>query len=430
MRIVLFSPVGNQSAIGRVSALVIGALREQGHDVAVVSIDETVQAEADQLPDLGFVPHWTDDDAVRDAVRDADAIVHQIGNSYRFHAGSIVWLDRVGGIVCLHDHFLGHLFLEWTVRGHESEGSAVIEEWYGRSLNWFFDTARQGDIIAECWPAITFVEWLVSKSTAVITHSDNRLGPILDGSGGPVAIVPMPYDFSTTHERVASPDLNRTTILTFGVINPNKQADAVIRAIASNGTASQSTRYRLVGAIESTMRRHLSDLASSLSVDLTILGQVSDDDLAREIDAADVIACLRHPSLEAASASAIEAMLARKLVIVTNTGFYASLPDDAVLKVNPDNLVLELADRLSQVRRTPRMTKEYGARAEAYARATFVADNYATEIVAMVQRTEDGRAVREALAPIVATYGEWGMDPRSTLLAETTLVTDFFSAPR
>lgn len=429
MRIVLFTPVSAQSAIARVSTLVCDALRKDGHDVAIVSIEEIRQPTSEQRAGFGAVTHWTDEDAVHELLRDADAIYYQVGNSYRFHAGSIVWLGRVGGIVCLHDHFLGHLFVEWASRGNEAEADRIAHEWYSVSLEWLFGVVRAGGLFEELWPAVTFLEWLTSKSTGIVTHSDNRLAAILEGSSGPLAIVPLPYDSRVaTSPATSRPATGSTTILTFGEVNANKQADAVLRAIAADDAVRRSTQYRVVGSIDSTMRASLTELARDLGVELVLTGRVDGDELAREILGAGVIACLRQPSLEAASASTIESMLAAKAVIVVDTGFYASLPDDAVLKVSAQSLERGVTELLLRLQHEPRLATDYGARAQRYARETFVADRYARQLVEMAAKVELDRGTREAMRPTIEAFAGWGIAADSPLLAESNAIAEFFAS--
>ena len=68
---------------------------------------------------------------------------------------------------------------------------------------------------------------------------------------------------------------------------------------------------------------------------------------------ADVIASLRWPALEGASASAIEGMLAGKPVIVTDVGFYQTLADSCVLKVRSEHMVEDLAAHLVHLAQDP-----------------------------------------------------------------------------
>ncbi|TAL40907.1 MAG: hypothetical protein EPN91_12030, partial [Salinibacterium sp.] len=164
MRVTIFTPVSRSSAIGRVSMLVGRALRELGHEVVFICTEDLGTVPEDMLPTPGPVSHWTQDADVRLILETTDVIVHQVGDNYRFHVGSLEWLDKVGGIVCLHDFFIGGLFVQWSEQGHQAEADRIMQEWYGKPLEWYYDLARNGKHISGTWPEITFGEWVASKA--------------------------------------------------------------------------------------------------------------------------------------------------------------------------------------------------------------------------------------------------------------------------
>ncbi len=86
------------------------------------------------------------------------------------------------------------------------------------------------------------------------------------------------------------------------------------------------------------MRTRLESLIDThqLRQSVVIHGEVNDPTLQAFLRDADVISCLRWPALEGASASTIEGMLAGKPVIVTDVGFYQTLPGSCVLKVRSE----------------------------------------------------------------------------------------------
>ena len=427
MRIVLFTPVGAGSAIARVSVLVHRALVDGGVFVDVVGTD--ADAEGPRVVGFENALHWTDETAVTAILETGADVVHQLGDSYFFHRGTIEWLPRTGGVICLHDFFLGSLFWEWSTKGHEAEAHRVLEEWYGSSLADFYALAATGSMITETWPTVTFVEWLVCQADGVITHSDSHLTPLLEGTAAPVDVVAMPYDFDVRREPRQRDRTGRTQVLTFGVINPNKCAADVIRAIGGDAELRGVLEYRLAGSIEDSERELLTALAHSQGVHLTILGPVSSVDLAHELDEADVVVCLRNPSIEAASASAIEAMLTANAVIVADTGFYSSLPRDAVLHTRPEDLIGGVRRALHRVHDEPGLAAELGQRARDYALATFRADRYADRVVAMCELASRNRPFLSAVRATTHRLGEWGMSANSELLASSRAVLDFFAPP-
>jgi glycosyltransferase involved in cell wall biosynthesis len=199
-----------------------------------------------------------------------------------------------------------------------------------------------------------------------------------------VHIVPLAYEVLRCEEinDVYEYDRNDSfNILTIGHVNANKRAAQVIRAIGNSSLLNRRSVYRLVGKVQPEIARGLSGLAGGHKVNLIISGEVDDAALASALARADVVSCLRWPSLEAASASAIEAMLYRKATIVTDTGFFKELPESVVKKLDPGNEVASIQVALEYLASNSNSRSELGARAAAWARATFSAENYAFRIL-------------------------------------------------
>jgi glycosyltransferase involved in cell wall biosynthesis len=227
-----------------------------------------------------------------------------------------------------------------------------------------------------------------------------------------VRVVPLAWDLRLAVERWKAPGgPHPLSILTFGTINHNKSADLVIRAIAHDESVRAGSEYRLVGAVEPPVAEELRALAEQLGVRISIAGAVDESELARELAEADVVCCLRLPALESASASAIESLLAGKATIVADHGFYASLPDDTVVKIDPERIEIELGPALAALAADPRARSSLGARGRRYARSTFRADNYADELLDLAREVDGYRAQRELARAYGAIYAAWGAEP-------------------
>lgn len=414
MRILVFTPVGMQSAIAKVSRMVVGELEAQGHRVDIVSTQKVHPASRDVRPEFSDFVDWRDP-GVQSMIDGADIVWHQVGNSYDLHAGNVHWLPKSRGIVSLHDYFLGGLLWGWASDGHLAEAHLLAASWYGRSIQWIYDLALPSRLQKASWPKYTYSEWMVVHADAVIAHSDLALANVLAATGAPVEVLPLPYDASVDHD-ASDPNITskygRKTVLTFGGINENKAADVVIAAMSANTETRDALEYRLVGSVAEEMRASLASLAEIMGVRLTIVGQVTDERLSAELANADLVCCLRIPSLESASATAIESMLWSKPTIVADTGFYSSLPDDTVFKVHADRVADELIELLDGFARG---TVVYGERAEnarRYAEATFVAPSYAARLVEIAGTANEHRAESDIVRAYTTVLGEWGLsDP-------------------
>ncbi|NJM34487.1 MAG: glycosyltransferase, partial [Rhodomicrobium sp.] len=208
-------------------------------------------------------------------------------------------------------------------------------------------------------------------------------------------------------------------VLTIGHVNRSKRAESVIRAIGDSPVLRSQLSYQLVGAIEPDVADQLKHLADSCGVRLDIQGRVDDDSLCRAIHQADIVSCLRLPALEGASASAIEAMLHGKAVVVANTGFYRDLPDRCVRKIDPGNEVADLQDALEDLHLNPDKRISMGLLAKEWAERTFVASDYAKQLVDISLDAIGARQVNAMLQHFVEISASWSPDPLAVMNSDT-----------
>ncbi|WP_168709998.1 glycosyltransferase family 4 protein [Massilia sp. Mn16-1_5] len=416
MKVVMFTPGLQASAIGRMATLVVHALRAAGHEVTIVrSEQETLMRQAPH--DFGGeVLAWTDQARVGAVIGSADSVIYQVGDNYEFHVGCLEWLERAPGIVCLHDFFLGHLFWAWAQR-HPARAEAVLKAWYGDTVaTGYFGHPDSGAFIAATADTAPMTEWIGAMALGVVTHSNWGAQRLCRSCPGPVQVMPLPYNAPAGGAQVSTADQRNFRVLTVGHVNPNKRVASVIRAIGNSTELRDHAVYRLVGHVQTETVVSLSSLARNHQVNLVISDELDNAALITAIDQADVVTCLRWPSLEAASASAIEAMLYGKPVIVTDVHFYSELPDDCVLKIDPDDEVASLQRALEQLYHSPELRRQLGARAREWANATFRADRYADCLIVMAQDTSRVRPALAAVEQFTQTLSRWGAT--SSLLEE------------
>ena len=400
MKFVLFSPFAKASAIGRVTALIVEACSSLGHSATIVRTEhEDLLDSPAHVCSASLIP-WTDTSAVRAAIQDADALVYQIGNNYRYHRGGVHWLDIAPGIVCLHDFLLAHLFAEWA-EGRHPDATRVLSDWYGEfAAMEFFETASPEEFaeMASCRYPMT--EWIGSMAHGVISHSRWGMARVAQSCPGPLRVVPLPYDAPACKPATATSFSSGKpfSILTVGHMNPNKRVESVIRAIGTSAALRDRVSYRLCGRIEPPTELSLKSLAGKFGVDLVISGETDDAVLQDAMNNADIVCCLRWPSFEAASATAIEGLLYGKAVVVTDTAFYGELPDDCVEKISPENEIPELRAALERLHADADARSAMATRGQAWAAQTFNALSY-------VEQLADFSRLTSAAAPLIGMVG-------------------------
>jgi glycosyltransferase involved in cell wall biosynthesis len=307
---------------------------------------------------------------------------------------------------------------------------AILQSCYGEEVAAsYFAYDNPEDYIEGTREKAPMTEWVAAMATGVITHSSWDIQRVLRSYPGPVEVIPLAYDkpkaSPATGSGSASGPAGRSAkvdgmlILSIGRINANKRIDSVLRAIGTSPHLRNTAILRLVGHIESNVQARLSALAHSLGVRLLISGEVDDATLAQAIERADVVCCLRFPPLEAASASAIEAMLYGKPVIVTDTGFYRELPDDCVCKVRPDHDIGDLQEKLVFLSQHPAERSALGCRAAQWATATFSPRLYAVRLADFALRAARTQPVIEASRFFSNLLVSWGATSEGLPMQDT-----------
>jgi hypothetical protein len=131
---------------------------------------------------------------------------------------------------------------------------------------------------------------------------------------------------------------------------------------------------------------------------------VDEERLRRFFVDADISCCLRNPTLEAASASTIEAMQYGKAVIVLDHGFYKELPDDCVCKIPVDNEVTGLRNQLELLCKDQAYRKRLGEKARNYAIHTFRPEQYARNIIEMCAQVPKASICRDRVNQATQYY--------------------------
>jgi glycosyltransferase involved in cell wall biosynthesis len=408
MKLIIFTPAVKMSAIGRMTSLVTRALVAAGHDVTVVRAEsthllsrETHDFQAPAIP-------WTETDLVADLASQADSIVYQIGNSFEMHQGCLDWISKLPGIVCLHDFYLGHLFYEWA-QAHRDLANETIRAWYGEEVQVsFFNHSNGEDFLEHTRDAAPMTEWICSLARGVITHSSWAISRVLNSCPGPVYVAPLAYDAPQHLGTSDNMDHEGFRILTIGHVNPNKRISSVVRAIGDSALLRERAVYHVVGKIQPETEAELTILAERYGVRLVMSGEVDDNTLAQAVTQSDVISCLRWPSLEAASASAIEAMLYGKPIIVTDTGFYSEIPDSCAIKIDPRTEVSNIQAALEALYTDQALRARLSDGAYRWANDTFRADKYAQRLVEAAMQARQTGPVVSAMNYISDQMSRWG----------------------
>ncbi|WP_158261063.1 MULTISPECIES: glycosyltransferase family 4 protein [Pirellulaceae] len=383
---------------------------DSGHEVTVI------RSESESL--LTRSPHnfaspvitWQDVRNVTQTLQTSDYTFYHLGNNYHFHEGCLKWMPSFPGIVCLHDFCLTDLAIE-ACRLEPAKMRDVVSHWYSDEIAADFFKPRKSDSFMEqLRKTAPMTEWLCSQALGILTHSSWGIDRVMSSCPGPVMETPLAYDAMEV-PRTDEPHDSTFRIVTLGHINRNKRVHEVIQAIGASQSLRQKAEYWLVGPIEADMRTEVSSLAQKLGVRLVIKGQVNDAEFGNAIQSADVISCLRWPSLEASSASLIEAMLMKKAVIVIDDAHYSDIPDKCVLKISHEREVDELTKAIEELAAQPDARLELGIQAQRYAQSQFSPAAYMNAMIQIATAVASSHPRLAAIDTMTNIAKSWGAHP-------------------
>jgi glycosyltransferase involved in cell wall biosynthesis len=196
------------------------------------------------------------------------------------------------------------------------------------------------------------IEAALIRAEGAIAHAPDHADEIRASWGGPVAelfLPTYPTDWVKRKPSAADRSDERLVLMTVGHVNRNKHIDVLIELIGMRPDIALRVRYVVVGPYDERGEyfRHLRELIDRYGLDETVmlLDYQSDEVLAHWMARTDIFINLRHPNLEGGSASLMRQLPWGRPVVVYDSGVFATLPDDAAVKVRPcdrDDLELSL----------------------------------------------------------------------------------------
>ncbi len=298
MRIGWVTPFNERSSIARYARDVVTEMHRRGVDVQVFR-SEVGQAAQLPLIESEFRVHTFNDFGIEQLKSSFDLFVVTIADHFEFNCGSLDILRAIPSVGVFHDADVRHLALGMM------ESSGIGEAQLSR-----FRTI--GSTVPSTEPPFgEDLAWLATLCTGAVFHSPHYGAPLTACCPGPTLLVPL------CHADPGPPAPGRRddafTIVTFGNLNANKQADRVLRALAQSEELRGRAIYRLVGAITPAEQSRLLALANELELSPPIFdGWVAEERLQEILGQAHVICCLRYPILEGGSGSLIFATVQRK----------------------------------------------------------------------------------------------------------------------
>lgn len=413
MRIAWVTPYGENSAIGGFSAAVVAALSARGHLMTLFSSDQELPPRCHRRPNGVELLHWSTLEADPARAGLYDVIVYNVGDHFGYHCGVVRLMERYPGVCIFHDFYLVDLFLGWCASGVAGPlARSMVASIYGAQIaDEFWKRTGDADFLEWAASHAPMTEWAARHALASVAHAPFYAERLARSSAGPVAVIPLAYTKPAHIPRLADGN-GAVHILTLGMVNRNKRVESVVDAIGRSPFLRTRCEYNVVGWIEPSYKAELQSQidAASLQNRVQLHGAVSSFELHWRLVEADVVCCLRWPALEGASASCIEAMLYGKATIVTDTGFYSSIPSDRVCKVRPTHESDDLARHLESLVSDVEARRALGKRAQEWAEVEYAPETYAKRIEPVLKAAIEDKPLVDALKQMAHTFRDMGVE--------------------
>jgi glycosyltransferase involved in cell wall biosynthesis len=305
--------------------------------------------------------------------RPYDAILYHMGNS-PVHAGIWRAMQRVPGVLVLHEFVLHHFMLNYAataVRDVETYRAEAARR-YGAEGERVANLMLHGRFTAAAFE-LPFCEPVLDAAVGLIAHSRYvldraaALRPGLPAAHVPMGVpLPPPIARDDARARRGLP-ADAPILASFGHINPYKRLEAVFRGLRDLRERYPALRYLLVGSVSPNYDVRAVVARAGLEQTVTITGYVDRAAFEDYVAAADICVNLRHPTAGETSASLLRLLGAGRPTLVTATGSFAELPSGVAAQVDADAGEGELiAAYCRLLLDRPELAAELGARARDY----------------------------------------------------------------
>lgn len=426
MQIAWMTPMARRSAIGRYSIAVVRAISE------LADVDVFYPATGDDLhcPEARSNVPIEQIGSSEETLAGYDAVFYNFGNYLDYHTEIFDQYVRVPGIPVLHDKVMQGFFVSYITRRNPAYYLRLMHYLYGPSgrtvalrllpTKW----SELESLTSEKYPLF---EPCLVNARGVVIHSQGALELVSKRYGEllPAVALDLPtfiYDLEYPCQPLLSrseldvPD-DALLVVVAGRMNPTKRIEATIEAVAGDASIREGAFLVLVGGGEPEYLASVQESVkrSALGRHVRLVLHPDDRLLHSYIAAADVCINLRSPSTESASASLVEQMQFGKPVVVTKTGVYDEVPDEAVVKTTTEDEVASIRAALHRLLSDSGYREAVGAAAREFVRTHNAPEVFAERLLTFVASLPgraaglemvDEAAEEFACVPIDASFDE------------------------
>ncbi len=345
----------------------------------------------------------------------ADVALYHVGNDAEAHGWIVEALRRRPGVVVLHDFVLHHLVVGLTFARGDAAGYLAAMEREAGLVGRLLAYAVLDNKLPPLWETrpedYPLTGEILEHATGIIVHShyvEDRVRGI--GYGGPVVRIPHP---AWPVPAIVPADVDGERLFgCFGHLNESKRINELVSAFAKVRERHPGARLLLVGSLAVRLAR------LELPEGVEHRDYVLEDELWSLMAACDAIVSLRSPTMGETSGSAIRALSLGKPLVVSDVGWFAELPDQAVVKVPVDEREGETLAAALEVLIDEDVRRAMGAAAKELVEREHRLDRVAEAYAAALEEFAGGAAVHEAVLHEVAqAAAEVGLDDTAEVAA-------------
>lgn len=340
--------------------------------------------------------------------RDVERVVYQVGNS-EFHQYQFELLDRVPGVVVLHEVFLSGVIAHLEAHGRTSGHwpSSLYRAHGYAALASHPDSHVDPAAAIRRYPCTLDV---MQRADSVIVHSQHALDLLIEHFGEvartKVAVIPLLRSRRavTAEERTAARRAlglgeSEFLVCSFGLTGPGKLSPRVVEGFGAS-TACRKAHARLVlvgGSTHAETEARIAELIAELpDGSASCTGRVDAETFRRYLAAADLAVQLRTDSRGESSGAALDCMAAGIAVIANAHGFLDELPYGSVHRIGGDAEATELAAAIDHLLAAPTERHQIATVASEYVATTCAPALVAEQYVAAVESTAAAAGSRTA----------------------------------
>ncbi len=318
-------------------------------------------------------------------INEADATFYNIGNNTALHGDIFKVASAAPGVAILHDTVLQHFFAGLAVHhGWRAEYLGAMRRHHGAEAMEQGRRLLAGEVGAgELALRFPLTLAAADRATAVVCHTPDGARALEARTRLPVYRLDLSTDLAGAGEppprKPPGGDGPRRVVM-FGYLGFNRRLPSVLRALAEMPDRD-ALRLEIYGQIEAEAeaRRLIASLGIARLVE--VHGFVPQAELDRGLARADLAVNLRHPTMGEASASQLRTWAHGLPSLVTRTGWYATLPEDAVFFVEPEDEIGGIKRHLARLVARPETFSAAGRSGRALVAARHRPAQYAEGLV-------------------------------------------------